>query len=83
MYKPDHVDGDQYGQERHPRDRDVTSANPDELEAVSVERFARRGGLMSMPVTSAGVRLVLVVPLVSRQLAACVGRQPGPRHLVG
>ena len=35
MYEPDHVDGDQYGQERHPRDRDVTSAEP---QPVSNER---------------------------------------------
>jgi len=72
MHKPHDVDGDQDGQERHPRDRDVISGEP---EAVSLlERVSGGGGgggrsvLVAMAAVSA--RLVLVVPLVARQLAA-------------
>jgi len=67
MHKPDDVDGDQYGQERDPRDRDVISG---ELEAVSLlERVASCRPVL-VPMRPMVVGVVLVVPLVARQLAA-------------
>lgn len=73
MYEPDHVDDDQNGHERNPRDRDVTSG---ELEPVSVDGVAACRSLLVTMSVRVGC-LVLVVPLVARQLAAVCrhGRQ--------
>ena len=64
MHEPDHVDSDQYGQERDPRDRDVSSGG--ELERVSVDGWSVVGVGRAC--------IVLVVPVVARQLARWRGR---------